>query len=670
MPRPRLARSLGGGDPQLVGVTDDYLQMRLKLLTSLCLMVSMWLQCGLGGALWAAPQVDLRQQDRANLRMDVRAAWQTAMVPDAGGNPSMPLDAQAVWLWPDSQFKPGVAAPVTVQNGERLAGRLSVAVGASPHSLLVELPMPRLDVVHLSYRYNDDAWTHAAAGDRVPMVKWPFANTAPVFVIPPKVGELQIVVDIPVPGLFPSPVILWGDPAYREQRAFANLELGAGLAMAVISLLLCMGAAVIFKRSAFVAVGVYSISIFLVTAGQGGIFGVYLGTATTWFNDYVKYISAAIFGAAVPWTISVVVAQKHYSKLIARAATLWLAGSLAVMLVMLFTVERTTQWALLSPFLIASLVFGLGIAVGSVARGQPHGVLSLAAVLLLCAGIFAPIASYWGYVDGTFSFSVTIFSFLVSNILLLLALLLQYRHGNRVIARAERSPGRDALTGLLNREVFERKLATLLRDARAKNANALFLYVAVGERALLEERYGGEGFESGMVQIAAALSSNISVVDTVARISTNAFGVLVAMPHDPKLGNALAQKVITRIMAVASHSAPMAQTARIAAAWVPVHGTALPALEGAARQILQRMEISKRIAWLGGAHRLGDNGKNSGGTMPDKDSRASRRVRSQELNSLINGIENTMRQEAFSASNTLGGSIKKPVNTAKRSENS
>ncbi len=640
--------------------------MRLKLLSSLCLTLALWLQCWLGGALLAAPQLDVSPQDRARLRMDVRSSWQTTMVPGAGAAPSLPLDAQAVWLWPDSQFKSGAAAPVTVKNGERLVGRVSLLVGASPHSLLVELPMPRLDVVHLSYRYNDEAWTQATAGDQVPMVKWPFANTAPVFVIPPKAGELHIVVEIPVPGLFPSPVILWGDPAYREQRALSNLEVGAGLAMALISLLLCIGAAAIFRRFAFVAVGVYSISIFLVTAGQGGVFGVYFGTDTTWFNDYVKYISAAVFGAIVPWTISTVVAQKYYSKWVARASTFWLVGSLAAVLIMLFTVERTIQWALLSPFLIASLVFGLGIALGSVVRGQPHGVLSLAAVMLLCAGVFAPIASYWGHLDGTFSFSITAFSFLVSNTLLLLALLLQYRHGNRVVARAERSPGRDALTGLLNRDVFERKLAKISRDVQPRNVNALFLFVAVSNRDSLQERYGGEGFESGMVQMAAALSSSISVVDTVARISTNAFGVLVEMQQDATLGNALAQKIISRIMAVASHSAPMAQTARIVSAWVPAHGTALPALELAAWHVLQKMEQGKRIGWLGGATAGSNTLRNTRGTKAPHNSKASSKSRADALNSLINGIENTMRHEDFAAAKSQVGGLKKAFNRPKK----
>jgi GGDEF domain-containing protein len=622
-------------------------------------LTAVLLQCFLGGALQAAPQLDLRQQDRARLSMDVRTAWQTAMVPEGSTPSSQPLDAQTVWDWPDSQLKSGQKTPVTVKDGERLVGRWSMLVGYSPHSLLVELPMPRLDRLNLSYRYNQDAWTQVTAGDQVPMVKWPFANRAPVFVIAPKAGDLQMVIEVPVSGLFPSPVILWGDPAFREEQIIRNLEIGVILALAFISLLICSGAAIIFRRFVFVALGLYSISIFLVTGGQGGVFGMYIGTGTTWFNDYVKYISAALFGAIIPWTISVVVSQKHYSRATSRCATVWLSGSLMAVLFMLVTVDRATQWALLSPFLIASLIFALGIAVASVLRGQQHGMLSLVAVLLLCAGTFVPVASYWGYVDGTLSFTISSLTVLLSTTSLLLASLLQYRHGNRVVARAERSGGRDALTGLLNRGVFEARLGKIVREAAKSNSNALFLYIAISDREALEEQFGGEGFESGMVQMAAALSSSISVVDTVARLSASAFGVLVVMAPDIKLGNALAQKIITRTMAVASHSAPMAQTARIALAWVPECGRALPELEMASRKVLQSMEDGKRIGWLGGAFAHDDIAQKPGSPQPTGDTRPNSRSRADEMNRLINGVEDSMRQEAFAAINQKASRTRK-----------
>ena len=605
------------------------------------------LLCCFCGNAQATPQLDLRSQDRKQLNTDIRSTWQTAMVLEKTIAPAQPLDAQTVWDWPDSRFQAGQAKPLTIKADERLVGRWSMLLAASPHGLFLELPVPRLDLVHLSYRYSDDAWTQMSSGDQVPMVNWPFPHRNPVFVIPPKTGELQIVLDVPVPGLFPSPVLLWGDLAFLEEQLIRNVELGAIYALALMSLVMCIGAAVIFKRSTFVAIGLYSISIFLVSAGQGGSFGMYIGTTTTWFNDYVKYITAVIFGAMVPWTLSLVVSQKHYSKLTAHAATGWLAGSLVAMLVMLFTVPRATQWALLSPFLIASLMFGLGIALASVLRRQRHGLLSLAAITLLCVGIFAPIASYWGYLDGTFSFSITTVSFYLSNTCLLMALFLQYRHGNRVIARAEGSGSRDALTGLLNRKVFENRLTKFVRETGRSTGNSLFLFVSMGERDALEAKFGGEGFESGMVQTAAALSSTISVVDTVARLSSNSFGVLVVMPQDTVLGNALAQKIITRIMAVASHSAPMAQTARIALVWVPAQGHTLSRLELFAKNILQKMTSGKRVAWATSELPPGNDAgsQHAGHAAPEHGTNPE--TRSAELKSLINGLEASMRHERF-----------------------
>ena len=624
------------------------LDMHRAFFRCLAFLVMQWVVCGLAQAV---PQLDLRLQDRERFSTDVRPVWQTAMVLDKSIAPTQPLDAQAVWAWPDSRFQAGQAQPVTIKNDERLIGRWTMLVADSPHSLFLELPVPRLDLAHLSYRYNDEAWTRVSAGDQVPMIKWPFPSRNPVFVIPPKTGELQLVLDIPVPGLFPSPVMLWGDLAFLEQQTVRNTEVGAALALSFMSALVCIGAATIFKRFAFVGVGLYSISIFLVSAGQGGIFGMYIATTTTWFNDYIKYVTAVIFGAMVPWTLSLVVAQKHYSRLTAYAASGWTVVSLVVMVAMLFSVPRATQWALLSPYLIASLIFGLGIALASVLRRQPHGGLSLAAVLLLCAGIFAPIASYWGYLDGTFSFSITTICFYLSNTFLLMALFLQYRHGSRVLARAEPTSGRDALTGLLNRKVFEARVGKIDREAFRSNSHALFLYLSVSDRNTLQEQFGGEGFESGMVQTAAALASTISVVDTVARLSNNAFGVLVVMPPDVKLANALAQKIITRIMALASHSAPMTQTARIALAWIPEHGPGLSRLEETAKKVLQKLESGKRVGWASSSpasSRLAGT-KRTGDSALDSQISSTPQSRADEMRDLIDGVEDTMRREHFDA---------------------
>ncbi len=574
--------------------------MDIAFLKSICTVLLAMLILGTGVA-WAAPQLDIGQADVSTMRIDVRSTWQTALVASSTAPLTQPLDAQALWALPDSAFQPGKASPVPVAEGKRFVGRLSVLVGAKPQTLVLELPMPRLDISHASYRYNNDAWTQFSAGDQIPMVKWPFVNRNPTFVIPPGSGELQIVLDIPSIGLFPTPVLLWSDPAFRADYAIRNVEAGAALTLSFFTMLVCAGVALVLRRFEFVALGVYASSVFMVAAGQGGVVGQYVGTSSAWFNDYVKYVTGVVFGAVIPWTLSVVCGQKYYSNLVARVATFWMLGSIAAMAVMLFTVSRTFQWALLSPFLIASLVFGLGITLASALRGQVHGSLSFGAVVMLFIGIFAPIASYWGYLDGVFSYIITLVCLFLSTTLLLSALMLQYRHGNRVIARAYKNSKRDALTGLLNRDAFERVLNKFVRAPSASRSDLLFLYLEVGERNALEQEFGGVGFESGLVQIAAALSSSISIVDTVARVSSSAFGVLVAMPQDHKRGSELAQKLISRSMAIANHTAPMTHTALIAAAWLPNAGQNLTALEAAARVVLKQLGEGKRIAWLAGS---------------------------------------------------------------------
>jgi GGDEF domain-containing protein len=430
------------------------------------------------------------------------------------------------------------------------------------------------------------------------------------------------------------------------------------MALVFFTMLICFGAAAIFKRFVFLAVGLYSMSVVLLTAGNGGMAGVYLGTTTTWFNDYVKYVTSMIFGAMVPWTISAVVAQKYYSKFVTRLANFWLAGSLVAVTVMLFTVDRAIQWAITSPFLIASLIFGFGIALASVVRGQAHAYWSFAAAALICVAIFLPIAAYWGYLDGQWSYSITMLAFSLSSALLLFTLLLQYRHGNWVIAHAVHSPSRDALTGLLNRTGFERKLVQTAADISAQESYALFMYVSVSDAAKLEEQFGGEGFESGMVQMAAALSSSISVVDTVARVGANAFAITVAMAHDAKTANSFAQKIITRTMAISSHSVPMAQTARVALAWIPVYGRTLPDLEKLCKQVLRDMGDGKRIGWVGGAMAHAKNPQVADASHTTKtDSRPG----NDAVHSVINRVEREMEQERDEAVKKRAGRLMKVI---------
>jgi GGDEF domain-containing protein len=551
----------------------------------------------------AAPALDLGGSDPSRLQFDLRSHWQMARLagPDRAG--SLPLDPQVVWSIPDSQFVAGQQAPMKLRAGERMVARLAIQVQGSQNDLLVELPMPRLDIVHLSYRYdNDGAWVLRVAGDQIPMVDWPFANRHPVFVIHAKPGSLQMVLDIAHQGLVSTPVYLLGDAGFREARFDGALRTGALLGLAVVLSLVGFGAATVFKRYSFAAVALMTMSVGFAVFCQGGVAGMYMGTHTSWFNDLCKFFSGMLCGALIPWTIAVVVSQKSYSKLVWWLVLLWMGGGLLAALTLTSPNSRDAQAAILPMYLVGSLVFAFVIALGSVVRRQAHAHWTVAGVLFYWLGILAPLAAYWGYGDVAQSFVISSVGFMLSTLLLLYTLVLQYRQGRLVISRANTSPSRDVLTGLLSRQGFELLLAKNIRQLTAEKTYAAFFYIAVSDAHTLQERFGDEGFEVGMVQMAAAISSSVSVVDTVGRVAPNAFAVTVVMPRDATLVNGLAQKFLTRAMALASHSAPLATTTRIAIAWLPVFGSLLPDIERRALAALRTLETGKRIAWVGGVY--------------------------------------------------------------------
>jgi diguanylate cyclase (GGDEF)-like protein len=558
---------------------------------------------GYSAAAHAVTSLALQGNDYQHIEIDLRPHWQTAVVVSKAPVVQAALAPQAIWDMADSQFAAPQAHPkLKLADNERVVARLSVPLQAQPYGLVVDIPMPRLDAVHLSYRYDSGPWTSAMAGDRVAMVQWPFANRHPVFVIPIQTGNLHIVWDIAHQGLVSTPVYLRGDAGFREERFTGALRSGALLGLAMVLALVGFGMASIFQRFDFVAVGLITLSVGLAVLCQGGTAGVYLGKTNAWFNDVSKFLTGMLFGALIPWTIAVSVAQRLHSKLVWNATIVWLVGGLLLTAILATTNTRLGQSTVLPAYLLASLLFATLIALGAVLRKQAHSVWVLVAVAFYSLGILAPLASYFGYADGPQSFMFSSLGFLTSSLLLLWVLTLQYRHGRMVMTRAQTSKTRDALTGLLNRYGFALVLDKNLKRMDTEKSHAAFLYISVSDVQTLHELYGGEGFEAGMVQIAAAVSSSVSVVDTVARIAPNVFAVMVMMPRDAKTANALAQKIISRNMSVASHSTPMAQTLRIAIAWLPLFGDNLADIERRASKALTKMDDGKRIVWIGGSY--------------------------------------------------------------------
>lgn len=599
----------------------------------------------------AVPLLDLRSQDARQIKIDLRDHWQTQWISAQKLLATQARDPIDIWALPDSAFSAGAGssgATLRFEAQDRLLGRVVLQVQEQPYSMVLELPMPRLDAAHLSYRYNDEPWVHAAAGDQISMLQWPFANRNPAFLIPAKSGQLQLVLEIGHQGLLAAPVLLQSDPQFRAARFEDALRIGALLGLATVLTVLGFGAALIFQRFSFIAVALLTTSVGIAVFTQGGTAGMYIAVDSTRFNDLSKFASGMLCGAFLPWGIGSVLLQKSYSMTVWRSTQLWLALGLLSMLLMTGANMRSLQALVLPPFLLGSLLFAGLMVLGSVWRRQPLAWWLMAALVFVSIGILSPLAAYFGLTDGVKSFLVSSMGFLVSTLLLFYTQLLQYKQGRMVMTRAKTTAGRDVLTGLLNRSGFNYSLAKTIKRITNDKTYAAFYYIEVADAKTWQQSHSGEGYEAGMVQLAAAISMSVSVVDTVGRVAPNAFAVTVVMQRNAQLASALAQKIITRTLAIASHGTPMAHSTRIAIAWLPVFGAELHTLEQRARSVLDKLEQGKRIAWIGGAYAQVDEAQMPGGVIPASTVPASDRLPADALPSLP-GIINNIEREIFGA---------------------
>jgi GGDEF domain-containing protein len=560
----------------------------------------LWMSVVLCVSAHAVPQIAL---DKETQSLDLRSQWESALVDVPEQANTKTFDPQEVWQWPAERFSTKHTSDrIVITARQRLVARMQLVSTHSGDEMYVVFKLPRLDAVHVFYRYDNEPWKKKSAGDTLPMVTWPHVNRQPSFNLPHRTGVLSMVVEMAHQGVVDAPVLLESERVFHQEGVDAAIT--AGLLIGVNLVLAAVGfmAALNFRRSGFLTITLMTLLMAFVVFTNSGLAGVYVLTGSSEFNDQAKFLANSLLGVALPWVTAAALAQRFYARRWWYAAMVW-AGLGALLSTWLMQYALRGWTLTLVPIVLASsLLVAFAMLVSALMRGQASAVAATPGIVLYAVSLLVPLAAYLGFMHNDVAVLVASLATMVAALVFLQVMVKQHRQGRMVMARAKTSASRDVLTGLLNRAGFEQMLTKSVGRMHAEKMYAAFFYVTVSDAQTLQERFGDEGFEGGMVQMAAAISSSVSVVDTVGRVAPNAFAVTVLMPRDAKLANGMAQKMITRTMSLASHGAPMAQTARIAIAWLPVFGTQLADIERRAMRTLRKMEESKRIAWVGGEY--------------------------------------------------------------------
>ncbi len=591
----------------------------------------------------AVPQISIDKQPQS---LDLRSQWESTLVSVPEQSTAKAFDPQEVWQWPAERFLAKQPSErITLAATQRFVARLQLSSSRNGEHVYLVFKMPRLDAVHVFYRYGDEPWKKESAGDTLPMNTWPFFDRQPTFDLPQREGTLSVVVEMAHVGVVDAPVLLENSNAFRQDGIDAamtsGLLIGVNLVLAAVGFM----AALNFRRFGFLSISLMTLLMAFVVLTTSGLAAMYVQTDSAVFNDQSKFIANTLLCVAFPWITAVVLSQRFYSRIWWYLAMAWAAAGLVAGAWLMPYPLRHLTVAMVPVLMAGSLLIALAMLGNALLRAQTFAIASVPGILLYCASLLVPMAAYFGYLQNDVAIATASLANLAAALLFLSSMVKQHRLGRMVMARAKSSASRDVLTGLLNRAGFEQVLAKNISRMHAEKMYAAFFYITVSDAQTLHERFGDEGFEGGMVQMAAAISSSVSVVDTVGRVGPNAFAVTVLMPRDAKLANSMAQKMITRTMSLASHGAPLAQTARIAIAWLPVFGTLLPDIERRATRVLRKMEEGKRISWVGGDYAQLDLSQMPDGTSNPSSKPTSGPIADDDLPSLpgmINRIEREM----------------------------
>lgn len=578
-----------------------------------------------------------------HVSIDARNHWQSALVGVGQLKPSQASDPEMYWTSPNAEFKTQATAErMRLTQGQRYVARLNMQSTGFGSSLHLVFKMPRLDAVHMAYRYDDEPWVKASAGDTIAMNAWAFSDRQPSFDIPLRPGNLNLVVEIAHIGVVDAPMQLQSTSTFKDERLSLGLSIGALIGINCVLALLGVASAVSFGRANFLAVSVMTALMAMVIGSVSGMSGVYMFTNSATFNDESKFWALTAWCVVFPWVTAMALSLRQSSRWWWRAACTYAVLGLVFTTLMMGYSHRSAMLTWIPFIAIGSAIFSLIMLAVTLLHRQRLAVALIAAIVFYACALLVPLGAFLGYMSNEDATMIAAVATMLSASLFLQAMLGQYRHGRMVMSRAKISPSRDVLTGLLSRKGFEQILVRSVQRMKSERMYAAFYYIQVGNAQTLKERYGDEGFETGMVQLAAAISSSVSVVDSVGRVAPNAFAVTVLMPRDAALANRLSQKILTRTMSLASHGAPLAQTARIAVAWMPVFGTMLPEIERRAMRALRKMDEGKRIVWVGGALAQADasqltEGATSPTTRPNNGQQADEELPS--LPGMINRIE-------------------------------
>lgn len=405
--------------------------------------------------------------------------------------------------------------------------RLQRAEGSRQQWLLA-FPDPLLDEVRVWQRDERGRWSSQAAGDRVPVDRWPEAGRYPVFRLDLPAGQPREV-HVQVRSAIPTgiPMRLSRDADHGQQQQVEYLGLGSAFGALALLIAACLAQSWAYRDQAYSWYAVYAgLSTAFMMAYTGVAAHLVWPGATSWADAAPGFLAVLAAGAAILFVRDLTGVPARYAVL-DRVAAAFGWASLPLGLAYLL-VDRGTGLDALSAYLLPGTVLNVGMAWLAWRRRDVVGLWVLIAYVPLAAAVPAAVLRLLGWLPTSFPTRYAVVLAIVFEVpMLLVALSIRSRdrHGTQI--REQALASQDALTGLLAPHLFQDRLRQAVSRCRRERENAAVVFIDLVNHARIKAQYGQPVAEQSLLRSVIKLRRLVRDVDTLSRIGEARFGLIM-----------------------------------------------------------------------------------------------------------------------------------------------
>lgn len=409
----------------------------------------------------------------------------------------------------------------------------------------LELANPLIDDVRLYWRDEKGSWQSLRAGDVVPRSQWSVQTRLPTFALALKAGQpVEYFLRIShrrAPVSFQLTALR--DTELIASQQVQTLLLGAFFGLLLVVFMVSMVLAVLMRDRAFWAYSGYLLALGGFMFTNTGLSALYLWPNSPILADRMVFILACLSGATGPWFVRIIIKPIVRLRLLDSLIALMVITMLSVAILEIFYPTRigfliVNLGVALALFLIYGLVLSAwqrgDAATRWVALGFLPVTLGAAPLLLRNMGLIS---------NGDLAQYSILLGAALEMPILLYALLSRSSQRRDSQMRAVGLPKQDALTRLPNLRILIEQLHGALSRARRYGHTYGLVMVELANEAWFAKEYGRDMADRALILLAARLEQLSREVDTVSRIDSTYFTVLIEGPCDSRMMAKLATRI-------------------------------------------------------------------------------------------------------------------------------